>query len=186
MTTTQKPQKSKTNNYASTLDQFLENCNLSASSTSEQLHEHAPKLDALISDWKARMCVKEALVRTGQSRHLFSKEQIGALLPDKRKRKVIIKKRAKYCTTASDVMNIFAYYLDLGTKNKDENKIVASGLYQSQLHVKLAEARVNPKIINTWTKDPKLIQESNKIQKKQTKKQITNPDRILIYFSLAN
>ncbi|CAG8659127.1 5166_t:CDS:1, partial [Cetraspora pellucida] len=115
---------------------------------------------------KARKCVKEALARTGQSRCSFSKEQIGTFLPDKKKKKIIIEKRAKYCTMAGDVMNIFAYQLDLGPKNKDENKIVASGSCQSQFHVKLAEAGVNPKIINTWTKDSKLIQESNKIQKK--------------------
>ncbi|CAG8790076.1 24065_t:CDS:2, partial [Dentiscutata erythropus] len=164
---------------------FLENCNLLASSTPEQLREHASKLDALISDWKAHKCVKEALARTGQSRCLFSKEQIEALLLDKRKGKLTIEKRAKYCTTASDVIDIFVHHLDLGLKNKDENEIVASGSRQSQFHVKLAEAGVNPKIINTWAKDRELIQYFNKIQRKRTKKRMANPDRIPIHFSLA-
>ncbi|CAG8448723.1 3916_t:CDS:1 [Cetraspora pellucida] len=149
MTTTQKAQKSKTNNYVLILDKFLENCNLLASSIPEQLHEHAFKLDALISDWKACKCVKEALARTGQSRCPFSKKQIEALLSDKRKRKLTIEKRVKYCTTASDVIEIFTYHLDLDLKNKNENEIVASGSCQLQFCVKLAEAGANPKIINT-------------------------------------
>ncbi|CAG8741062.1 8995_t:CDS:1, partial [Cetraspora pellucida] len=79
--------------------------------------------------------VKEALARTGQSRCSFSKKQIGALLSDKRKRKVTIEKRTKYYTMASDVIDIFAHHLDLGPKNKDKNEIVASGSCQSQFHV---------------------------------------------------
>ncbi|CAG8805162.1 19919_t:CDS:2, partial [Dentiscutata erythropus] len=90
--------------------------------------EHASKLDALISDWKT--C---------------------------KKGKLTIEKRAKYCATASDVIDIFAHHLDLGPKNKDENEIVASGSCQSQFRVKLAEAR----------------------------KRMANPDRIPIHFSLA-
>ena len=52
--------------------------------------------------------------------------------------------------------------------------------------MKLIEGVVDPAIINTFAKDPDLIQESNKIQKKRTKKRMANPDRIPIHFSLAN
>jgi hypothetical protein len=51
--------------------------------------------------------------------------------------------------------------------------------------VKLAEGGVETAIIDTFAKDQKLIQESNKIQKKRTKKRMANPDRIPIHFSLA-
>ncbi|CAG8769998.1 10357_t:CDS:2 [Cetraspora pellucida] len=101
MTIIQKAQKSKTNNYASTLDQFLE---------------------------ITYKCFKEALARTGQSRHSFSKKQIEAFLLDKRKKKVIIEERAKYCAIVSDIIDIFAYYLNLDLKNKDENEIVATNV----------------------------------------------------------
>ena len=48
--TASKTQKSKTNNYVSILNQFLEKYNLTANSTSEQLSEYAPELDALLSN----------------------------------------------------------------------------------------------------------------------------------------
>ncbi|CAG8685762.1 12334_t:CDS:2, partial [Ambispora leptoticha] len=185
-TATPKTQKPKVNNFVLVLEQFLEKHNLTADSTPKQLSEHAPKLDALLPDWMARRCVKVALARGTGNRRSFSGEQVEALLPDKRKRKLTIEERAKYCAKIGDVMDIFAHHLDLGPKNDYENEIVASGSHQSQFRVKLAEAGVSPKIINTYAKDPKLIQESNKIQKKQTMKRMANPDRIPTHFSLAN
>ncbi|CAG8665118.1 665_t:CDS:10, partial [Dentiscutata erythropus] len=139
--------------------QFLEKYNLTADSTPEQLNEHAPKLDVLLPDWMARRCVKVALARGTDNRRSFSEEQIEALLPDKRKGKLTIEEKAKYCAKIGDAMDIFTHHLDLDPKNNYENEIVAS--------------------------DPKLIQESNKIQKKQTKKRMANPDRILIHFLSA-
>jgi hypothetical protein len=183
--TTPKTRKPKTNNFVLILDQFLEKCNLSASSTPEQLREHAPELDALLPDWKARKCVKEALARTGQTRRPFSKERIEALLPDKRKGKLTIEERAKYCAKAGTALDIFAHHLELGPKNKDENEIVASASRQSTFRVKLAEGGVDTAIIDTFAKDKELIQDSNEIQRKQTKKRMANPDRIPTHFSLA-
>ncbi|CAG8753799.1 5275_t:CDS:1 [Gigaspora rosea] len=185
-TATPKTRKPKVNNFVLVLEQFLEKHNLTANSTPKQLSEHAPKLDALLPDWMARRCVKVALARGTDNRCSFSGEQVEALLPDKRKRKLTIEERAKYCAKIGDVMDIFAHHLDLGPKNDYENEIVTSGSRQSQFRVKLAEAGVSPKIINTYAKDPKLIQESNKIQKKQTMKRMANPDRIPTHFSLAN
>ena len=51
--TAPKTRKPKTNNYVSILNQFLENYNLSADFTSEQLSEHASELNALLPDWMA-------------------------------------------------------------------------------------------------------------------------------------
>ncbi|KAF0556669.1 highly derived d5-like helicase-primase: PROVISIONAL [Gigaspora margarita] len=165
-TATPKTRKPKANNFVLVLEQFLEKYNLTASSTPKQLSEHAPKLDALLPDWMARRCVKVALARGTDNRRLFSEERIEALLPDKRKGKLTIEERAKYCAKIGDAMDIFAHHLDLGPKNDYENEIVASGSRQSQFRVKLAEGGVSSEIINTYAKDPELIQESNKIQKK--------------------
>jgi len=52
--------------------------------------------------------------------------------------------------------------------------------------MKLAEGGVDPAIIEEFAKDKDLIQDSNKIQKERTKKRMANPNRIPIYFSLAN
>ncbi|CAG8582996.1 26375_t:CDS:2 [Dentiscutata erythropus] len=157
-TASPKTRKPKVNNFVLALEQFLEKHNLMADSIPEQLNEHAPKLDILLPDWMARRCVKVALAR---------------------------EEREKYCAKISNAMDIFTHHLDLGPKNDYENEIVTSGSCQSQFRVKLAEGGVSPKIINTYAKDPKLIQESNKIQKKQTKKRMANPDRIPIHFSSA-
>ncbi|KAF0416557.1 highly derived d5-like helicase-primase: PROVISIONAL [Gigaspora margarita] len=184
-TASPKTRKPKVNNFVLVLEQFLEKHNLTADSTPEQLNEHAPKLDVLLPDWMARRCVKVALARDTDNRRSFSEERIEALLPDKRKGKLTIEERAKYCAKISDAMDIFAHHLDLGPKNDYDNEIVASGSRQSQFRIKLAEGGVSPEIINTYAKDPKLIQESNKIQKKQTKKRMANPDRIPIHFSSA-
>jgi len=48
------------------------------------------------------------------------------------------------------------------------------------------EGGVDLAIIEEFTKDKDLIQDSNKIQKERTKKRMANPDRIPIHFSLAN
>ncbi|CAG8524857.1 22722_t:CDS:2 [Cetraspora pellucida] len=138
-TASPKTRKPKVNNFVLVLEQFLEKHNLMADSTSEQLNKHASKLDVLLSDWMARRCVKVTLARGTDNRHSFSEERIEALLPDKRKEKYTIEERAKYCTKISDAIDIFAYHLDLGLKNNNENKIVTSGSCQSQFRVKLAE-----------------------------------------------
>ncbi|GES76857.1 hypothetical protein GLOIN_2v1877063 [Rhizophagus clarus] len=85
-------------------EQFLEKYNLSTESSPERLSEHNKELDASF------------------------KEKKEALLPDKRKEKLTIEKRAEYCAKA-------------------------------------VKAGVEPKIIDTYARDPALIQQSNKIQK---------------------
>jgi hypothetical protein len=145
---------------------------LTADPTSEQLSKHASELDSLLPDWMTRRCVKVALTNGTNNKRLFSKEKIKALLPDKRKEKLTIERRAEYCATAGDTMDIFTYHLDLGLKNKDENEIIANVSCQSTFCVKLAEGSVDPAIIKEFAKDKKLIQDSNKIQKEQTKKRI--------------
>src|ERR1051325_4019780 len=131
----------------------------------------------------ASRCVKVALAKP---KHSFSKEKIEALLPDKRKGKLTIEGRAEYCAKAGDFVDIIANHWAVGPKNKDENEIVASVSRQSTFRVKLAEGGINSTIIEAIAKDQECIQESNKIQKKQTKKRMANPDRIPIHFSLAN
>ena len=54
-------------------------------------------------------------------------------------------------------MDIFTYHLDLGSKNKDENEIVASGSRQSTFCVKLAKGGVDPAIIEAFAKDKEFI-----------------------------
>ncbi|CAB4400296.1 unnamed protein product [Rhizophagus irregularis] len=180
-TATPKTRKPKTNNHVGILEQFLKKHNLSADSTPEQLSKHAPELDALLPpDWMARRCVKVALAKGTENMRLFSKERIEALLPDKRKKNLTIEGRAEFCATAGDAMDIFTHHLDLGPKNKDENEIVAGVSRQSKFRVKLAEGGVNPAIIEEFAKDKKLIQDSNKIQKEQTKKRLANSGKIRI------
>jgi hypothetical protein len=107
------------------LEQFLKKHNLTADSTSEQLSKHAPKLDALLSNWMACRCVKVALANGTENRCLFSKERIEALLPNKRKGKLTIEERAKYCAKIGDVIDIVANHWKLGPKSNDENEIIA-------------------------------------------------------------
>jgi hypothetical protein len=76
--------------------------------------------------WLTRRYVKIALAKSTENRYLFSKEQIEALLPDKRKGKLTIEKRAKYCAKASDAIDILTHHLDLGLRSNDKNKIVTS------------------------------------------------------------
>src|SRR5438045_3544113 len=152
--TAPKTRKPKTNNYVGILEQFLEKCNLSASSTPEQLSEHAPELDALLPDWMACRCVKVALAKP---KHSFSKEKIEALLPDKRKGKLTIEERAKYCAKDGDFIDIVANHWRLGPKNKDEKEIVAGVSCQSRLRVKLAEDGVDSEIIQRFAKAKDVI-----------------------------
>ncbi|GBC09781.1 hypothetical protein RclHR1_00910031 [Rhizophagus clarus] len=183
---TPKTRKPKANNFVLVLEQFLEKHKLMADSAHEQLSEHTPELDALLSDWMARRCVKVALTRGTDNRRSFSKEKIEALLPDKRKGKLTIEKRTEYCAKAGDFVNIIANHWALGPKNKDENEIIAGASHQSTFCAKLAEGGVEIAIIDTFAKNKKLIQDSNKIQKKRTKKRMANLDTIPIHFSLAN
>src|SRR3954451_18635442 len=99
---TSKTQKPKANNFVLVLEQFLKKHNLTADSTPEQLSEHALEFDVLLPDWIARRCVKVALARSTNNRRSFSQEKIEALLPDKRKGKLTIEERAKYCTKTGD------------------------------------------------------------------------------------
>jgi hypothetical protein len=125
-TVTPKTQKPKTNNHVGILEQFLKKHNLTADSTPEQLSKHAPELDALLpADWMARRCVKVALTNGSNNRRSFSKEQIEALLPDKRKGKLTIEERAKYCAKTGDFIDIVANHWRLGPKDENENEIVA-------------------------------------------------------------
>src|SRR5581483_2793778 len=162
-TATPKTRKPKANNFVLVLEQFLEKHNLTADSTSEQLSKHAPKLDALLPDWMARRCVKVALARVTDNRRSFSKERIDALVPDKRKGKLTIKKRAEYCAKAGDFVDIIANHWVLGPKNKDENEIVAGASCQLTFRMKLAKGDVEIAIIEAFAKDTELIQDSNKI-----------------------
>jgi len=75
---------------------------LSANFTLEQLREHAPKLDISLPDWKACKCIKNALTRRTENRCVFSKEQIGALVSDKRKKKLTIREKMLYCAKTGD------------------------------------------------------------------------------------
>jgi hypothetical protein len=136
---------------------------LSANSTLEQLREHAPELNAQLHDWTDRKSIKNLLVRGTKKRKAFSKEQIGVLVPDKRKEKLTIEERAKYCAKAGTALDIFAHHLELGPKNKDENEIVASASCQSTFRAKLAEGGVETAIIEVFAKDKEFIQDSNKI-----------------------
>ncbi|PKK57477.1 hypothetical protein RhiirC2_378482 [Rhizophagus irregularis] len=73
----------------------------------------------------ARRCVKVALAKGTENRRLFHKERIEALLPDKRKRKLTIEERAKYCAKRGNVVDIVANHWFLRPKSNDENEIVA-------------------------------------------------------------
>ncbi|GBC19786.2 hypothetical protein GLOIN_2v1480631 [Rhizophagus irregularis DAOM 181602=DAOM 197198] len=154
---TQKTRKAKTNKFILILEQFLERYNLSAESSPEQLSEHAPELNALLPDWKARKCVKEALARGTEKRSAFSKEQKEALVPDQRN-------------------NIF----NLGPKgNKDgvidDKEMVASSSNQSRFRKHLAEYGADPELIDRYAKDSKTTTASNKIQQERTEKRLANP-----------
>ncbi|CAG8821511.1 18563_t:CDS:1, partial [Dentiscutata erythropus] len=104
MATAQKTRKPKTNSFTSILDQILKKYNLSTESDLSQLCAHANELGDMLLDWKARKDVKEAL-----RRRLFKGNQIEALVPDKRGKKLTIKKRARYCAKTGDVWDIYLH-----------------------------------------------------------------------------
>jgi hypothetical protein len=96
-----KTQKPKRNNFVPALDQILKKHNLSTNSTPEQLSEHADELNAFLPDWQA-------------------KEQIGAFVPDVRKKKLTIRERAQHCAETGDKWDIYIHAMDLLPKNDDE------------------------------------------------------------------
>jgi hypothetical protein len=152
----------KTNNFKSILEQFLEKYNLSAESSPEQLSEHNKELDVLLQDSNACKCVKDLLTR-----RKYSKEKKIALLPDKRKEKLTIEKRAEYCVKSGNKWDIFHHNMELEPKNNNKREVIASASRQYQFREKLAKAGVDPNIINTYAKDPDLIRRSNKAQKER-------------------
>ncbi|CAJ0856702.1 12030_t:CDS:1, partial [Entrophospora sp. SA101] len=122
METAQKIRKSKTNNFTSILVQVLKKYNLTIESNPSQLCDYASELSVMLPDWKARKSMKELLHRRS-----FSKDQIKALVPDKRNEKCTIKKRAEYCAKSGDQFDILANTLDLmKTKNDSDKEKVAS------------------------------------------------------------
>ena len=124
----------------------------------------------MLPNWIARRCVKVTFARDTDNRCSFSKEQINALLSDKRKGKLTIEGRVEYCAKVGNFVDIIANHWAVGLKNKDEKEIVASVSCQSTFHVKLAEGGVDLAIIEEFAKNKDLIQDSNKIQKERTKK----------------
>ena len=185
--TTLKAQKPKTNNFVSILKQFLEKYNLLADSTLEQLREHALELNVQLHNWKARKCVKDLLARRTDKRHTFSKEQIGVLVPDKKKEKLTIGERAFYCTKTGDKQDIYINALDLGPKSNNDKETVAFCSRLSLFCIKLAKAGIAQELIDTYAKDPDVTIASNKIQKERTEQNlVNNQSRTPLYFSLTN
>src|SRR5207248_9128149 len=86
-TTIPKAQKSKTNNFISILGQIPE----SIICQPDQLSKHVSDLGASLLDWKACKCVKDVLTRRS-----FSKEQIVALIFDKRNENLPLGKWLKW------------------------------------------------------------------------------------------
>ena len=159
---TPKARKPKTNNFKSILEQFSEKYNLSAKSSPKQLSKHNKELGASLQGWEARKCVKDLLTR-----RKYSKKKKEALVPDKRKEKFTIEKRAEYCAKTGNKWDIHRHSINLGPKNNDRKEVIASASRQYRFREELAKAGVNPEIINNYAKDPDLIQKSNKIQKER-------------------
>ncbi|RIB08814.1 hypothetical protein C2G38_2210659 [Gigaspora rosea] len=148
MATVQKTRKPKTNSFTSILDLILNKYNLSAESNPLQLRTHADELGTMLPDWKARKDVKEAL-----HRRLFKDNQIEALVPNNKKKRLTIKERAQYCAKTEVVWDIWLHALDLAVpKNNTDEAIVAVSSCLSQFRKELAEAGVNPEQINTYAK----------------------------------
>ncbi|CAG8736014.1 11846_t:CDS:2, partial [Gigaspora rosea] len=125
--------------------------NLLAESNPLQLCAHAGELGTMLPDWKARKDVKEAL-----HRRLFKENQIEALVPNNKKKRLTIKKRAQKPEM----------YL-AETKNDVDKEIVGSSSHLSQFRKELAEAGIDPEQINTYAKLPNVTRASNKIQKRK-------------------
>ena len=88
-------------------------------------------------------------------------------MPDKRKEKLTIEKRAEYCAKTGNKWDIYHHNMELGSENNNKKEVIASVLRQYQFREKLARAGVDPEIINTYAKDPDLIRRSNKFQKER-------------------
>jgi hypothetical protein len=101
------------------------------------------------------------------TRHKYSKEKIKAIVPDKRKEKLTIEKRAEHCAKSGNKWDIFCHNMELGPKSNNKNEVIASASRQYLFREKLAKAGVDPEIINNYAKDPELIRKSNKIQKER-------------------
>ncbi|CAG8786269.1 3769_t:CDS:2 [Cetraspora pellucida] len=102
----------------------------------------------MLLDWKACKDVKEALCRC-----LFKKNQIEALVPNNKKKRLTIKKRAQYCAKTKDVWDIWLHALDLAVpKNNTDKAIVAASSCISQFHRELAEAGVGSEQIYIYAK----------------------------------
>ncbi|CAG8569035.1 19104_t:CDS:2 [Cetraspora pellucida] len=91
----------------------------------------------------AYRCIKVILIRDTDNRCSFSEEQIETLLSDKRKGKLSIEERTKYCAKISNIMDIFIYHLDLSSKNNYKNEIVVNDSCQLQFYIKLAEDKTS-------------------------------------------
>src|SRR5688572_28357844 len=166
---TQKTRKAKTNKFVLILEQFLERYNLSAESSPEQLSEQAPELNALLPDWKARKCVKEALTRGTEKRRAFSKEQKEALVPDQRNMIYSVRKRAQEVAKSEDKWDIFINTLDLGPKgSKDgvigDKEMVASSSNQSRFRKYLAEYGADCELIDRYAKDSRSEEHTSELQ----------------------
>ncbi|CAG8639709.1 23043_t:CDS:2 [Cetraspora pellucida] len=136
MATVQKTRKPKTNSFTSILDQVLNKYNLLAESNLLQLRAHTNELSTMLPDWKACKDVKKA-----HRWHLFKENQIGALVPNNKKKKLTIKKRAQYCAKTKDMWDIWLHALDLAVpKNNTDEAIVAASSRVLQFRKELAEA----------------------------------------------
>ncbi|CAB4392460.1 unnamed protein product [Rhizophagus irregularis] len=185
---TQKTRKVKTNKFVLILEQFLERYNLSAESSPEQLSKHAPELNALLPDWKARKCIKEALTRSTEKRRAFSKEQKEALMPDQRNMIYSVRKRAQEVAKSEDKWDIFINTLDLEPKGSkdgviDDKEMVASSSNQLRFRKHLAEYGADPELIDRYAMDSKTTMASNKIQQERTEKRLADPGRTPEHFT---
>ena len=132
----------------------------------------------------ARRCVKVALTKP---KHLFSKEQIEALISDQRKEKLTIRERALYCTKTGDKWDIYIHAREIDPKSNDDKEIVTSCSRLSLFCNKLLKAGIARELIDMYAKDPDVITASNKIQKEQTEQNLAdNRSRTPLHFSLAN
>ena len=57
--------------------------------------------------------------------------------------------------------------MELGPKNNNKKEVIASASHQYRFREELVKVGVRPKIIDTYARDPALIQQSNKIQKER-------------------
>ncbi|RGB29806.1 hypothetical protein C1646_766160 [Rhizophagus diaphanus] len=89
--------RTKTNNFKSILEQFLEKYDLSIKFSPEQLSEHNKEIGASLQDWEAY----------------------------KRKDKFTIEKRAEYCAKTGNKWDIHHHSINLGPKNNDKREVIA-------------------------------------------------------------